>query len=213
MDAYAEILAGLPLTIALTALALAIGAVAGVPLMAARRSPSILLRLPARMAIDLFRAIPPIVWLFIIFFGLPEAGLSLNPFTAAVTGLGLIAGAYLAEAYRGGLMAIDKGQWEAGHALGLRDRDTYRYVLAPQAFRVALPSIATFAIALLKDTSLAYTIGVNEVMFRANSEAQVGAASALSILAFAATLYALVSIPTALATRRLDAVLRMKVAR
>ncbi|MDQ3223669.1 MAG: amino acid ABC transporter permease [Gemmatimonadota bacterium] len=213
MGPYWNILAGLPTTVALSALALAIGAVAGVPLMLARRSSLFLLRAPARAVIDLFRAIPPIVWLFIIFFGLAETGLQLTPFNAAVAGLGVISAAYLAEVYRGGLMAIDKGQWEAGHALGLSQFHTFQYVLAPQAFRVALPSMATFAIALLKDTSLAYSIGVNEVLFRANSEAQIGSGSSLAILAFAGGLYALLSIPTALVARRLDTALRDKVAR
>ncbi len=213
MQPYRDILAGLPTTLALTVLALLIGTVAGVPLMLARRSSAFVLRAPARAAIDLFRAIPPIVWLFLIFFGLAESGVQLTPFNAAVAGLGVISAAYLAEVYRGGLMAIDDGQWEAGSALGLSRLDTYRYVLGPQAFRVALPSMATFAIALLKDTSLAYTIGVNEVLFRANSEAQLASGSSLAILCFAGALYAMLSIPTALLARRLDTSLRGKVAR
>ncbi len=213
MEPYWNMIAGLPTTLALSALALAIGAVAGVRLMLARRSSSFVLRGPARVVIDLFRAIPPIVWLFIIFFGLAETGLQLTPFNAAVTGLGVISAAYLAEVYRGGLMAIDKGQWEAGQALGLSAHHTFRYVLAPQAFRVALPSMATFAIALVKDTSLAYSIGVEEVLFRANSEAQIGSGSSLAILAFAGALYALLSVPTALVARRMDTALRGKVAR
>jgi len=213
METYWYILAGLPTTLALSVLAFTIGAVAGIPLMLARRSSLLLLRAPARVVIDLARAIPPIVWLFIIFFGLAEAGLKFSPFQAAVIGLGIVSSAYLAEAYRGGLMAIDKLQWEAGHALGLSRRDNFQYVLAPQAFRVALPTMATFAIALMKDTSLAYTIGVNEILFRANSEAQAGSASSLAILAFAGALYALLSIPTAMVTRRLDSAMRSKVAR
>lgn len=213
MEPFWNIVAGLPTTLALSVLALAIGALGGLPLMLARRSSLLFLRAPARVAIDLFRGVPPIVWLFIIFFGLAETGLTLTPFNAAAIGLGVISAAYLAEAYRGGLMAIDRGQWEAGNALGLSQRDTYQYVLAPQAFRVALPAVATFAIALLKDTSLAFTIGVNEILFRASSEAQVGSASPLAILAFAGALYALLSIPTAVVTRRLDTALRGKVAR
>jgi His/Glu/Gln/Arg/opine family amino acid ABC transporter permease subunit len=213
VDAYREIVTGLPTTLLLAVLSLAIGAVGAVPLMVARRSSALALRLPARAAIDLLRAIPPIVWLFLVFFGLSEANVQLQPFTAAVVALGVVSCAYLAEIYRGGFMAIDHGQVEAGMALGLRRRDALRFVLAPQALRVALPSMATYAIALLKDTSLAYTIGVHEVLFHATEEAQLGAASPLGILLFAGGLYALLSIPTGLLARRLDASMRSKVAR
>lgn len=213
MEPYWDILGGLPTTLALSVLAIFGGAVVGLPLMLARRSSSFLFSAGARAIIDVFRAVPPIVWLFIIFFGLAETGVQLSPFTAAVVGLGAISAAYLAEIYRGGLMAVDQGQWEAGQALGLRTRDTYRYVLGPQAWRVALPAATTYAIALIKDTSLAYTIGVNEILFRANHEAQLGAASALNVLLFAGVLYAILSLATGLFARRLDAKLRGAVAR
>jgi len=213
MDAYREILGGLPTTLMLGLLALAIGAIGALPLMFARRARSLLLRVPARAAIDLLRAVPPIVWLFLVFFGLTEFDVTLQPFTASVLALGVVSCAYLAEIYRGGFMAIDHGQVEASQALGLRRRDALRFVLAPQALRVALPAIVTYALALLKDTSLAYTIGVREVLFRANEETQLGAASPLSILLFTAAIYAVLSIPTALLARRLDTALRSKVAR
>jgi len=213
VETYRQILGGLPTTLLLGLLAFAIGAVVALPLMLARRARSLALRLPARAAIDLLRAIPPIVWLFIVFFGLSEVNLDLQPFPAAVIALGVVSGAYLAEIYRGGFMALDDGQVEASQALGLRRRDALRFVLAPQALRVALPAIATYAIALLKDTSLAYTIGVHEVLFRANEQAQLGTGSPLAILLFAGALYAVLSIPTAVLARRLDTGMRAKVAR
>ena len=213
MDPFLTILSGLPTTIALSVLALAIGALVGLPLMLARRARNLLIRVPARTAIDILRAVPPIVWLFIIFFGLAETGVQLSPFVAAVVGLGAISAGYLAEVYRGGLMAVDKGQWEAGQALGLPTRDTYRYVLAPQAWRAALPAAATYAIGLIKDTAIAYTIGVNEVLFEANHEAQLGTASPLAILAFAGLLYAILSVAVGMASRRLDRRLQLVVAR
>lgn len=110
-------------------------------------------------------------------------------------------------------MALDRGQVEAAEALGLRRRDALRYVLAPQALRVALPAMVTYGLALLKDTSLAYTIGVREILFRANETSQLGMAPPLAVLAFTAAIYAALSIPTALLARRLDATLRAKVAR
>jgi len=167
----------------------------------------------ARAVIDVLRAVPPIVWLFIIFFGLAETGIQLSPFVAAMVGLGAISAGYLAEVYRGGLMAVDKGQWEAGYALGLPTRDAYRYVLAPQAWRAALPAAATYAIGLIKDTAIAYTIGVNEILFEANHEAQLGTVSPLGILIFAGALYALLSVAVGVAARQLDRRLQAVTAR
>jgi polar amino acid transport system permease protein len=213
MDPFLTILSGLPTTVALSVVALVAGALAGLPLMLARRSRRVLVRTPARAVIDVLRALPPIVWLFIIFFGLAETGVQLSPFVAASVGLGTISAAYLAEVFRGGLMAVDKGQWEAGQALGLHTRDSYRYVLAPQAWRAALPATASYAIGLIKDTSIAYTIGVNEILFEANHEAQLGTASALAILAFAGALYAVLSVAVGLGSRTLDRRLQAVTAR
>jgi polar amino acid transport system permease protein len=204
MDPFLTILSGLPTTIALSVLALVGGGLVALPLMLARRSRMALVRFPASALIDVLRAVPPIVWLFIIFFGLAETGITLSPFVAAAVGLGAISAGYLAEVYRGGLMAVDKGQWEAGQALGLHTRDSYRFVLAPQAWRAALPAAATYAIGLIKDTAIAYTIGVNEILFEANHEAQLGTASPLAILAFAGALYAVLSVAVGAATRQLD---------
>jgi polar amino acid transport system permease protein len=213
MEPYLTLLSGLPTTVALSVLALAAGGLLGLPLMLARRARTWIVRVPANVLIDVLRAVPPIVWLFIIFFGLAETGIQLSPFVAAAVGLAAISAAYLAEVYRGGLMAVDKGQWEAGYALGLPSADTYRFVLAPQAWRAALPAAATYAIGLIKDTAIAYTIGVNEILFEANHEAQLGTASPLGLLAFAGALYALLSVGVGLASRRLDRRLRVATAR
>lgn len=213
MEPYLEVLGGLPTTLALSVLSLAVGAIVGIPVMLARRSRFAPLRLVTRAFIDVVRAVPPIVWLFIMFFGIAETGIQLTSFAAATVSLGLITSAYLAEVYRGGLLAVDKGQWEAASALGTSHRDILRFIVGPQAFRVALPAIATFAIALIKDTSLAYTIGVQEVFFHANSQAQVGAASPLFILITAGAVYVALSVPTAWVSRRVDTALRKKVAR
>jgi polar amino acid transport system permease protein len=213
VEAFRYILDGLPTTLALTVVSMAVGAVAALPLMLARRSSSVVIRTIARLFIDVLRGVPPLVWLFIIFFGLGQEGISLSPFNAAGLGLAAISAAYLAEIYRGGLMAVDKGQHEAGQALGLPRRSVFASVIAPQAFRVALPAIATYGIGLLKDTAIAYTIGVNEVLFRANHEAQSGAVSPMAALAFAGGLYVVFSVAAAFASRRLDGRLRAKVAR
>lgn len=213
MTVFWDILKGLPTTLLIFLLSLSLGFVGAVPMMLARRSPWLVVRAASHLVINLVRAIPPIVWLFIVFFGLTELGIVLSPFVAAVVGLGAVSCVYLAEILRGGVMAVDKGQWEAASALSLARRDTYRSVIGPQALRVALPGAATYAIGLLKDTTLAYTIGVQEILFRANHEALIGAADPLLILGLVALLYAALSIPTGLLARRLDRALTMKVSR
>src|SRR5690606_6173097 len=114
--------------------------------------------------VEVLRGIPPIVLLFIIFFGIGSGSLRMEPFQAAVIGLGLVSAAHLSEVYRGSLLAVPKGQFEAADALGLGRVTTSSRVIAPQAFRVAMPGRVTWAISLLKVSSLVSTIGVAEVM-------------------------------------------------
>jgi polar amino acid transport system permease protein len=130
------ILRGLTWTVALTAGAFLIGAVLGVPLLAARQSRLWPLRFLAMTAIQIVRAIPPILWLFIIFFGLGMGVMPISPFNAALMGLGLIAAANMAEIYRGAVASIHFGQWEASAALDLGRWSTLRDIVAPQVFRV-----------------------------------------------------------------------------
>jgi His/Glu/Gln/Arg/opine family amino acid ABC transporter permease subunit len=113
------VLLGVPMTVLITILAFALGAVLGVPLALARRSPLGPLRWVARFVIDVLRGIPPVVFLFVIYFGLGTGVIKLDALQAAVIGLGLIAAGYLAEIYRGGLLAVHKGQFESAAALGM----------------------------------------------------------------------------------------------
>lgn len=206
------VLLGVPSTLAVMLAALAIGAVLAVPLAAARRSRVAPLRWAARLAIDVLRGIPPIVWLFIIFFGLGDKVLRLGPFQAAVLGLGLISAGYLAEIYRGGLTAVHKGQWEAASALGMGRADAMTRVIGPQAFRVALPGATTYAIGLLKDSSVVSTIGVTDIMARASQDAR-STSSGLTPFLLAALVYIVLSGPLAWLSRTMDAKLRARVAR
>jgi len=206
------ILAGLPWTLALTAAALALGVVLGVPVALARRSRLLPVWLAAAVFIAVTRSIPPLVWLFIIFFGLGTGYIQISPFVAATAAFGLIATANMAEIYRGGLMAIQHGQWDAAEVLGLGRIHTFADVIAPQAVRVSLPSAASYAIGLLKDTATASTIGVIELTFQANQLAQRNF-SGLYAFGIAAAIYILVSLPVAWLARSADFYLRAKVAR
>jgi polar amino acid transport system permease protein len=212
MDHLEAVLLGVPVTVLVTVLAFALGAVLAVPLAAARRSSTAPVRWLGRAVIDVLRGVPPVVWLFIIFFGLGNEVLRLEPMQAGVIGLGLISAGYLAEIYRGGLSAVHKGQWEAAAALGMDRRDVMARIVGPQAFRVALPAATTYAIGLLKDSSIVYTIGVTEVLFRATQSAR-STGSGLTPFFIAAGVYILLSAPLAWLSRRLDARLRARVAR
>jgi polar amino acid transport system permease protein len=179
----------------------------GVPLVLMRRSRSLALRLPARIYIDIVRGIPPIVWLFIIFFGIGNGIVVLSSSQAVLLGFGLISAAYLAETYRGGFSALSTGQNEAAIALGMSRLDTFRYVLAPQVLRVSLPPMATFLVSLLKNTTAASTIGVRDIMMLASQEAQSGGGGFAPFI-LAAFLYILLCTPVALFSRVLDERLR-----
>lgn len=200
---------GIGYTLLITALTLVFGGLIGLPLAAARRSRVTVVGMLATGYLDIVRAVPPITWLFLIYFGLPQYALRLSSLQAAVIGFSLIASAYMAEIYRSGLLSIAKGQWEASHALGMSAWQRTAHIITPQAFRVCLPAIAVYTIGLLKDSALASTIGVQEITYDANFQAR---ATQNGILAFAIAglIYIALSIPLAMASRRIGRVLRTK---
>lgn len=197
------------MTLLITGASLAIGGVVALPLVAARRSSWTPLRVAATIYIDVVRAIPPITWLFLIYFGLPQYALRLDSVSASILGFSVIASAYMAETYRSGLLSIPQGQWEAATALGMRFLPATRHIITPQAFKVTLPAVAAYAIALLKDSALASTIGVHEITYQAGL---VSRSTHQGLLAFsiAGLLYIAISVPLALAARRVDSSLRQK---
>lgn len=206
------ILRGLPWTLSLTAVALILGALLGLPIVLARQSRLFVVSLCASVFIAVTRSIPPLVWLFVIFFGLGSGLIRISPFLAATTAFGLIAAANMAEIYRGGLIAINHGQWEAAKVLNLGRLHILIDVIAPQAFRVALPSVASYAIGLLKDTATASVIGVTELTFQGTRLSQK-TFNGLYIFGIVAVIYIMISLPIAWISRAADGYLRAKVAR
>ncbi len=211
-ELFLNLLKGVPATLAVTIGAFAIGAVLAMPLVLMRRSESALLRIPARLYIDIVRGIPPVVWLFIIFFGLGSGLIKLTSIQAAMAGLGLVSAAYLAEIYRGGFMALPNGQNAAAVALGMTRTDTLRFVLVPQVLRVSIPPMATFFVSLLKDSTVASTIGVRDVMMFVSQGAQASGGGFAPFL-LAAVLYIGMSIPVAFLSRVMDEKLRSRMAK
>ena len=114
----------------------------------------------------MFRAVPVLTQLFIIYFGLTEIGIRLDPLPSAIVGFGINGGAYLTEVFRAGIESIHHGQMEAAQMLGMTRLAALRIVILPQAVRVVLPPLGNFAIGLLKDTALASAVAAPELMFQ-----------------------------------------------
>ena len=118
--------------------------------------------------VEVFRAVPVLTQLFIIYFGLGAIGIRLNPIPAAIIGFGLNGGAHPTEGIRSGIQAVNPGQSGAAFAIGMTKGLAFRHVVSPQALRIVLPSIGNFAIGLLKDTSLASAVAAPELSFHAH---------------------------------------------
>ncbi len=153
-------------TISVTVISGSIGLVLGLIAALGRMSRFTILNWIAGAYIEFFRGTPLLVQLFIIYFGLPSLPFldPLPAFWAGTIGLILYVGAYNAEIIRGAFLAIGHGQSEAARSLGLRPFETYRFVLIPQALRIALPALGNQFISLIKDSTLVSVITVNELL-------------------------------------------------
>jgi len=118
----------------------------------------------ARVYVSLFRGTPLLVQVFIIYYGLPSVGIEFPATTAGVIALTLNVAAYLSEGLRGAVTGVGQGQWLAGASLGFTRLQTLQHVVAPQALRIAVPSLSNSLIGLIKDTSLISVIAVTELM-------------------------------------------------
>ena len=168
------ILGYVPLTIGM-ALAAMVCALVLASLMAVER----VVRLPVldqfvQLFISFFRGTPLLVQLFLFYYGLPQilpvlAGI--NGVTAAIIGLTLHFSAYMAESIRAAILGVDRSQWEAAQAVGMTQTQAMRRIILPQAARVAAPTLVNYFIDMIKSTSLAFTLGVTEMMGATQKEA------------------------------------------
>lgn len=161
------LLSGLPATIAVSFAAMAMGLVLGLFLALGRGSKSIFLRWPSRIYISFMRGTPILVFLFILYFGLPIVGIKMTAYTAAILGFGLNSAAYIAEVNRASLSSIPRGQWEAAQSLGFSYFQTLFRIILPQATRIAIPPMTNVFLDLVKATSLAAVITVPELFQKA----------------------------------------------
>jgi polar amino acid transport system permease protein len=163
-DYSSDLLSALLKTIEFTVAGFAGAALLGLVLALMRLSPTRALRIPAAVYTELFKNIPLLAIIFLIYFGLPSQGVKLNVFTAGTLSLIIFYAAYLSEIFRAAIGGVHGGQQEASEALGLSRWSTFANVVFPQALRSALPGTNTMLVDLLKSTSLLVTIAAAELM-------------------------------------------------
>ena len=172
--AHADLLAlGLLNTLKVTATALTFGVPLGLVLALMRLSPSRWLAWPAGAVIEVFRTTPPLVQLFWFFFALPILiKVEMTPFVAAALTFSIQSAAFFAEVFRGGIVSVERGQWEAARAIGMNPRQTLRRVVLPQAVERMIPAFLERAIELMKTTTLVATVSYADLLFQTNEVAQ-----------------------------------------
>ena len=199
-------------TIPLTAVSFVFGLVIALVVALARLSSIGPVSAVARVYVSLIRGTPLLVQLFIVFYALPQIGLVIDPFPAAVLAFSLNVGGYAAEVIRAAILSIPKGQWEASETIGMGYTTTLQRVILPQAARTAVPPLSNTLISLVKDTSLASTILVTELL----RVAQLAAAPTFDFFALygvAAVYYWVICLILSFAQNRLESRLERYVAR
>lgn len=182
------ILNGIQYTIPLTLISFVCGLVIALLTALARLSASKILAGIARVYVSAIRGTPLLVQLFIIFYGLPDLGIVLDPFPSAAIAFSLNVGAYASEIIRASVLSVPKGQWEAGYAIGMTHRQALVRIILPQAARVSIPPLSNTFISLVKDTSLASLILVTE-LFRKAQEIAARTYDFMQLYITAAILY------------------------
>ncbi len=158
------LLEGTFVTIKLTILIVALGLVLGLIIAFFQTYGNKPVRLLVGIYDRIFRSVPELVLLLLVFYGLPNLGFRLSPFYAAVLALGLRSAAYMAQIFRGSFMSVGSDQLTAAYSLGMGEYKAFIYVIFPQAIRAFIPPFANEYAIILKDTSLAYAIGVVELL-------------------------------------------------
>jgi polar amino acid transport system permease protein len=204
---------GLPNTLLLALTSAVVGTVLGMVLAVAGLSRSRWLRWPARVYTDVFRGLPAAVTILLIGVGLSPLGLRLwgpNPYPLGILALSLIAGAYIGEIFRSGIQSVDAGQLEAARALGFSRPLGMRLIVIPQGVRRVLPALVNQLIALVKESSLVYFLGLlasQRDLFRIGQDAAANTGNESALL-LAGVLYLVITVPLTHAVNAIDRRLR-----
>jgi polar amino acid transport system permease protein len=159
------LIAGLMVTLRITGVSLVLAFIFGLVTALLRLSSSLVGKVISRGYLEVIRNTPLLVQLFFIYFVLSPV-FNINAFTSAVLTLSLFEGAYASEIFRAGIVSIHQGQWEAASSIGLNTRQTYRFIILPQAIRRIIPPLTSQAISLIKDSALVSTIAIYDLTMR-----------------------------------------------
>lgn len=198
------LLQGLVNTLAVTGTALAFGIPLGLALALARLSGRRLLAWPAGFIIEFFRTTPPLVQLFWFFFALPVLiRVEMTPFMAAALTFSIQSSAFFAEVFRGGIVSVERGQWEAARAIGMTPSQSMRRIVLPQAVKRMIPAFMERAIELMKTTTLVAIVSYADLLYQANEIAQK-TFRPLEVFTVVAGIYFVVILVISLLARRLE---------
>lgn len=192
-EALPALLQGLGVTILLGVTCIMIGTVLGLFLSLVRLYAKVFISTVAKIYIDVFRSIPLLVLLVLVYYALPFVGVRLSSFVSATVAISLVSCAYSAEIFRAGIQAVPKGQFESAQAIGLGFFGTMRFVVLPQALRIVIPPLTSNSINVLKDTALASVVAMPDLLKQA-TQAQALAANPSPLIG-AAILYLLLLLP------------------
>jgi polar amino acid transport system permease protein len=189
LESLPQLLEGLKITLGLTILSLILGSILGILMAFGRVYGSKPLAFFILIYEKTLRGIPLLVIFFIIYFGLSQIGLNLDPFTSAVIGLGLRSTAYQAQIYRSAINSIPEGQMIAARSVGMSKIKAIRNIILPQVLRVSIPGWSNELTIVLKDTSIAFGIGVVDLMRQGRYIYSVNHELVLEILLIIALIY------------------------
>lgn len=164
LDNWQFLLKGAYYTLLITIISMFFGLILGLLIAIMRVKGDVITRNIARFYVSIIRGTPPLVQIFIIYYGLSDYGLQLSPIPASCIALSINIAAYIAEAFRGALQSVPKGQAEAAVASGMTESQAMRRIIIPQAIRYAIPPIGNTFVGMLKETSLVSAIAVTELM-------------------------------------------------
>jgi len=194
IESIPYLLRGALVTLRLSIISVGIGVVLGLFIGLARISKRYIFRIPATLYVEVIRGTPLLMQLLIIYYALPSFGINLGAITAAIVGLSINSAAYTGEIFRGGIQSIEKGQMEAARSLGMSYFQAMRYVILPQAFRRILPPLTNEFVSMLKESSIASTLAVTELL-RAGREIVAWKANVFSPFLGVTIIYLLMTLP------------------
>jgi polar amino acid transport system permease protein len=199
---FPAIMKGVVVTIEIAAVVVVTGILLGLALAIVRAFRVLAVNALIVIFVDMFRALPPLVLVLLVYFGLPNAGVNLPSFAVLWLVLSFVLAAFAEEIFWAGILSIPKGQWEAARSTGLSFLGTLTYIVLPQAIRLTVPPLTNRTIAITKNTALGTVIGVGEILNQATT-AQSFSGNATPLM-MGAIAYVILFIPVVVLGRLLE---------